>query len=390
MAQPVGIVIPLYKERPDTLEHCSLERCAKVLKHYPTVLLVPEHLDVSFYRGIFTDIDVLRLPDSCFKGLESYNRLLLSPGFYERFSGEYEKICIVQPDVFLCYDALEEFCRLPYDYFGAPLGLFRHDRYELYGGNGGITLRNVGACIRILQSREVAESDWKPLEEDEFFSYCGEAFPEKFRVAPLHIAIKFAFDRFPRLLLHLNGGKLPMAIHSWYTHDAYFCRKLLAAELPENLAFGQENADELALEEFHAFMQAYPSVVFYGAGDFGKSFLQYVQMAGFDIDRFLISDGQPREEASYRRKSIVYFSEWQGNKSEIGVVVVMSRLIREQIAERLRQEGFQNVFVISETLCNAVLEQLLTNRFHEAGRLEEIERGKRLSSRLKVLAKRPI
>ena len=86
----------------------------------------------------------------------------------------------------------------------------------------------------------------------------------------------------------------------------------------------------------------------------------------------------------------MYFSEWQGNKSEIGVVVVMSRLIREQIAERLRQEGFQNIFVISETLCNAVLEQLLTNRFHEAGRLEEIERGKRLSSRLKVLAKRPI
>lgn len=390
MIRPLGVVIPLYKAQPDALEVVSLRRCAKVLGRYSTVMLAPEGLDLALYEAIFPETAVWRFPPAHFVSLESYSRWLLSPAFYEKFLDIYEKICIVQPDVFLCYDALEEFCRLPYDYFGAPLGLFRHDRYELYGGNGGITLRNVAACIRILRSREVAERDWKPLEEDEFFSYCGEVFPEKFRVAPLHIAIKFAFDRFPRLLLALNRGKLPMAIHSWYTHDAYFCRKLLAAELPEGLAFGQENADELALKEFHAFMQAYPGIVFYGAGDFGKSFLQYVQMAGFDIDRFLISDGQPREEASYRGKSIVYFSEWQGNKSEIGVVVVMSRLIREQIAEQLRQEGFQNVFVISETLCNAVLEQLLTNRFHEAGRLEEIERGKRFSSRLKVLAKRPI
>ena len=60
------------------------------------------------------------------------------------------------------------------------------------------------------------------------------------------------------------------------------------------------------------------------------------------------------------------------NKAEVGIVVVMSRLLREQIAEDLRRDGFQHVFVISDALCNAVLEKLLEQRWHRDGRLEEV------------------
>ena len=372
MIRPLGVVIPLYKAQPDALEVVSLRRCAKVLGRYSTVMLAPEGLDLALYEAIFPETAVWRFPPAHFVSLESYSRWLLSPAFYEKFLDIYEKICIVQPDVFLCHDALEEFCRLPYDYFGAPLGLFRHDRYELYGGNGGISLRDVRACLRLLTSEETQNTHWKPLEEDEYFSYCGEAFPHLFRVAPLSVAMQFAFDRFPRLLMEVNRGRRPMAIHSWYTHDAYFCRHLLAVELPEELTFGTEDVGALALTAFHEFMRGHAPIIFYGAGDFGKSFLQYAQAVGLDIVQFVISDGQPRVEIEYREKAITYLSECRMNKAEVGIVVVMSRLLREQIAEDLRRDGFQHVFVISDALCNAVLEKLLEQRWHRDGRLEEV------------------
>ena len=183
--QRVGIVIPLYKAQPDALEEVSLRRCAEVLGRYSTVLLAPKGLALTAYEAIFPKAHIQRFSPAHFVSLESYSRWLLSPAFYENFADTYEKICIVQPDVFFCYDALEDFCRMPYDYFGAPLSLFRNDRYELYGGNGGISLRDVEACLRLLTSEEVKNTSWKPLEEDEYFSYCGEAFPHLFRVAAI-------------------------------------------------------------------------------------------------------------------------------------------------------------------------------------------------------------
>lgn len=372
MQQRVGVVIPLYKEQPDALEVVSLRRCAEVLGRYSTVLLAPEGLDLARYEMIFPEAAILCFSPAHFVSLESYSRLLLSPGFYETFADTYEKICIVQPDVFLCYDALEEFCDLPYDYFGAPLGIFRHDRYELYGGNGGISLRDVAACIRLLKSAEVAKSRWKPLEEDEYFSYCGEAFPALFRVAPLSVAARFAFDRFPRLLMEVNQGRLPMAIHGWWTYDAYFCRRILAEELPPGLDFGREDLCASALASFHAFLAAHPRVLLFGAGDFGRTFLQYIQAEGFDAEGFLLSDGQPRPDIAYHGKPLQHLSAWRGDKEQVGVVTTMGRLTREIIAHQLRQEGFVHVFLISEMLCNAVFEALLRKRFHESGSLAEM------------------
>ena len=373
MQQRVGVVIPLYKVQPNALEVVSLRRCAEVLGQYPTVLLAPEGLDLARYEEIFPKAVVWRFPTAYFASLESYSRWLLSPAFYENFLGIYEKICIVQPDVFLCYDALEDFCDLPHDYFGAPLGLFRHDRYELYGGNGGICLRDVAACTRLLKNEEVAKNPCKPLEEDEYFSYCGEAFPALFRVAPLSVAVRFAFDRFPRLLMEVNQGQLPMAIHGWWTYDAYFCRRILAGDLPTGLDFGRENLCLSALAAFRDFMAEHPRIFFYGAGDFGKTFFQYAQAEGFDVEGFLLSDGQPRTETSYHDKPIQYLSAWRGDKEQVGIVTTTGRLTRENIACRLRQEGFRHVFLISEALCNAIFEALLQKRFHDSGGLDEMK-----------------
>lgn len=378
--QRVGIVIPLYKAQPDALEEVSLRRCAEVLGRYSTVLLAPKGLALTAYEAIFPKAHIQRFSPAHFVSLESYSRWLLSPAFYENFADTYEKICIVQPDVFFCYDALEDFCRMPYDYFGAPLSLFRNDRYELYGGNGGISLRDVEACLRLLTSEEVKNTSWKPLEEDEYFSYCGEAFPHLFRVAPLSVAVRFAFDRFPRLLMEVNRGRRPMAIHGWWAYDPYFCRRILGDDLPADLAFGQEDVCTLALTEFRDFLEAHPRVLFYGAGDFGKTFLQYVQAEGFDAEGFLISDGQPRPEMSYHGKPIWYLSSWQGDKAQVGVVTTMGRLNRENIACRLRSEGFRHVFLISEVLCSAVFEARLRKRFYDCGALDELSEGLKGSS----------
>lgn len=171
-----------------------------------------------------------------------------------------------------------------------------------------------------------------------------------------------------------------MAIHGWWAYDPYFCRRILGDDLPADLAFGQEDVCTLALTEFRDFLEAHPRVLFYGAGDFGKTFLQYVQAEGFDAEGFLISDGQPRIERSYHGKPIWYLSSWQGDKAQVGVVTTMGRLNRENIARRLRSEGFRHVFLISEVLCSAVFEARLRKRFYDCGALDELAEGLKGSS----------
>ena len=358
--QRVGIVIPIYKKQPNASEMLSIRRCAAVLGMYPIVLVVPEHLDVSLYMTLFPKSETVRLAASWFTGLESYNRLLLTVGFYEKFLSRYEKILILQPDVFVCQDQLPYFLSLEYDFIGGPLGVFRHDRYELFGGNGGCSLRCVAACINILQ-READAASWK-LNEDEFFSYCGEKFPQQFRIAPLELSYQFAFDRFPRLLYQMNRQTLPFAIHGWYTHDFYFCRQILLRDsLVQDLPV-VSNENQLSLEALLGFIKQHKRVMFYGAGEWGKGILQYVQLQGTDIAGFIISDEQLNSEGAYRGKKICHFSECMQDMAGIGIVVTLSRLYRDKVKAMLQRQGIQDVFYISEALCNAVGEQLLRER----------------------------
>lgn len=145
----VAVVIPIYKESPAWNEEISLRQTMRVLGTHPIILVCPKGLDISEYSKMCAEIrgrETMLLcetfnPDF-FKGIKSYNRLLLSESFYARFT-DYEYILICQPDTYVFRDELVEWCNKGYDYIGAPLFGEKMDIKEGKVGNGGLSLRSV-------------------------------------------------------------------------------------------------------------------------------------------------------------------------------------------------------------------------------------------------------
>ena len=119
-----AVVIPIYKPRYadlDWYEKISLERCIKVLGHHPIIFIAPDDREFD-YLPTEIDYSIERFEQNYFSGRNGYNILMLNPNFYNRFR-DYEYILICQLDAFVFSDRLEEFCRLGYDYIGAPWAL---------------------------------------------------------------------------------------------------------------------------------------------------------------------------------------------------------------------------------------------------------------------------
>jgi len=226
-----AVVIPIYKEEIDEFEKISLTQCRKVLGHYPLVFVAPEGKKFSYLEP--GDMLVQFRPQY-FQSTQTYSQLLMSPFFYEPFL-VFDYMLIYQLDAFVFYDALEEFCRLGYDYIGAFLPyhawhIFR-DKKTPRVGNGGFSLRKVKACHRLL-SEAVHWSNIKNVREncpeDAFFAMCGVAEEINFNVAPVEVAKLFAMDYYPAHHVKKLGNELPFGCHDWTKHSADFYVELLA------------------------------------------------------------------------------------------------------------------------------------------------------------------
>lgn len=227
------IAIPVYRALVDPLEILSFLRLRQ-LTTQDVYLVAPEALNLDSYRQFWPDIRESRFEARHFRDIAAYNRLLLSTAFYGRFASEYDWLLIHQLDAFLFHGNLEGFCAMPYDYFGAPwvpaqlirpriahprlLQLFGH-RIEV--GNGGLSLRRLGATLRLLADRKRDAANWKN-NEDGFFSYWGRFSPD-YRSCPMETARRFAFESEPSRLLEMNGGALPFGCHAFAKHrpDVY-------------------------------------------------------------------------------------------------------------------------------------------------------------------------
>lgn len=348
----VGIVVPVYKEELNDYEKFSLMRLTEVLGNYPIIFVAPKSLRGTMYRKLIPQAKWQTFADTCFEGFSAYNKLLMSDEFYDAFS-EYEEILICQPDVLVLEDRLQEFLTLPYDYFGAPIAIFHDDLYQLYGGNGGFSLRSVKACREVLQFGKEELASWRN-NEDEFFSYIGIKYPDKFRVAPVDIAAKFAFDRYGNFLYKFNNDKLPFAIHAWYSHDLeplskYIEAKINVSDMPVPTIWGSNGLGELL-----NFIKSNQSIIFYGAGDWGKCLLQYCQYNDIAIDGFVVSDGQHLQMNMYRGLPIWHIGEIPDGVASYGVVLTVGRMLRNEIKINLRRHGVKKVSEISETVFDAI------------------------------------
>jgi hypothetical protein len=218
-------------------------------------------------------------PDRYFGSARAHGELLLSRGFYRRFL-DYDYILVCHLDALVLADRLLEWCAAGYDYIGAPWLISPDTPHitEQKVGNGGFSLRRVRSFLRVLDSRTYfVEPDqyWTryasrtpPLvralntprkllkrvrlfndvhwhvrwalrgdvHEDRFWSEYATHYDPSFRIAPVDVAMRFAFEAEPRACSTRIGGQLPFGAHRWTRFDRPFFEPYLLTSGPGSLA----------------------------------------------------------------------------------------------------------------------------------------------------------
>jgi hypothetical protein len=244
------VVIPVYAARLTSSERAAVAQCRRVLANHPICILAPQSLvweDIPELHGLLVE----RFADDYFTGVEGYNRLLLSTGFWDRFLS-YRYILIHQLDAWVFSDQLDHWTKRGYDYVGAPWigrkydasdervrrvlpfwsrGPFVKLRRRPAVGNGGFSLRNVRSCLAMLHLF-AGKARAFPLHEDIFFCVTVPAYNPLFRIPGARTAARFAFELEPRLCYEMTGHTLPFGCHAWEKYDPEFWRPFIEASLP--------------------------------------------------------------------------------------------------------------------------------------------------------------
>jgi len=241
----VKILIPLYKEIPNSHEIVSLNRCFEILSRHDISFFTFCELDLTFYKR-FNFASIHFFDKTYFQSINGYNVLLLSKSFYEQFLN-YEYILIYQLDSYVFYDALEYWCQKKYDYIGSPwmhdysnLGLkdyafciftflkriMREFAIPLNAnnkvGNGGFSLRKTSKFHYVLENidKKILRNYLKynidiRYNEDVFWSLEIERFKQLKLVKPtFDEALMFSIDGNPNKILPYLPA-MPFGCHGW-------------------------------------------------------------------------------------------------------------------------------------------------------------------------------
>jgi hypothetical protein len=163
----VAVVLVVYQKDLCPYEEISLRQCLKVFNNRTVYIVKPASLDLSSFNFIDHKIEFKSFPDHFFRNTGTYSRMLLSAPFYKEFSS-HKYILICQTDAFVFNDDLDKWCNTGYDYMGAPwFEGFTHKEGEgkfVGVGNGGFSLRNIAAHLKVLHSFSYITSfrdNWK-------------------------------------------------------------------------------------------------------------------------------------------------------------------------------------------------------------------------------------
>ncbi len=255
------VLIPVYKINPDENEKISFIQCLKVLHRHPIALIAPEGFNSNYYEltsGKFgVTLKIENFDPHYFNGVNQYNQLLLSEGFYTRFK-EYDYMLIYQLDAYVFSDEFGNWCKLGYDYIGAPIfgdGFSDSMTKNVRIGNGGFSLRKIERFItalsykcNLLSAKEIIIrfavfrkpwtripllllmmlgyrnkisyfiKNWK-YNEDDFWSGFLKGTDLEMRVPSFEIALQFSFECFPSKLFNINRKKLPFGCHAWERYE---------------------------------------------------------------------------------------------------------------------------------------------------------------------------
>lgn len=236
------------------------------------MLVTYPDLDVSVYRNVFEEAGIsMRMEPfekKFFERVETYNQLMLSRDFYQRFSTS-EYILVYQLDGYVFSDQLADWCQKGYDFIGAPLFRF-HGSHEAGNrlwkvGNGGVSLRKTATFLSLFDQtmpRGVYPFFVKNIRRKGFFSmtmttvamgikllfrshtvdyflnhYCDSRINEDMfwcdalshtrlalTVPSLREAARFCFEKSPAYLYSLTGQTLPFCCHAFerYDYDSFW------------------------------------------------------------------------------------------------------------------------------------------------------------------------
>lgn len=261
----VAIVVPLSNRKELTPEEkISLKHLIHYLGKYDKYVIIPKSLEVD-YPGF----GIKRFGGKYFGSLEAHKKLLLSPSFYKAFK-EYKFIFTYHLDALVFSDQLQYWCKMDYDYIGAPfLKSISSPEQGFSGvGNSGFCLRKTGAFFRIIGSPKyklsyltaecwrkylkinpLHEKIWKfpkkhlqrskiygaakhnassfARNDDRFLFNNAKRYYPEYNVAPIETALRFAFECSPRYCFKENNHTLPFGCHAWYKYDKDFWESYL-------------------------------------------------------------------------------------------------------------------------------------------------------------------
>ncbi len=262
-ANSVCVIVPVYRNHMPELEEVSFKRLLEVFHSRQIILISPPTVE-AYAKELalpHDNVSVEILPQSDFGSAVRYTRLLMSPGFYNRFA-RYDYLLMCQLDVYVFKDDLDYWMGRGEDYFGAPVFEgYTKPTFELKkrGSNGGVSLRKTQSCLRALSeinfrySKLVSlwrlEREWswklfrlirdglvfnynfgrlKPvINEDMFWSAIVPQQFDWFSACEPEVAMYFAYDTNPKFLFEKCGSIYPMAIHAWWTYDRDFVESMI-------------------------------------------------------------------------------------------------------------------------------------------------------------------
>jgi hypothetical protein len=241
-------------------EEISFRHLRRYLGHYDIYALIPDNHPAA-YPGFHEK----RFPPQFFGSAQAHGKLLLSKRFYQSFL-DYEFILIYHLDALVFGDELMEWCERGYDYIGAPW-LLSPDTPHITAqkvGNGGFSLRRVRSFLRVLESKAYfvdPDEYWRrycersgPLaravnwprkyvkrlgwfndvgwhvkwavhgdvHEDRFWAEYATHYDPTFNIAPVDVAMRFAFEAEPRKCFERIGYRMPFGAHRWQKFDRAF------------------------------------------------------------------------------------------------------------------------------------------------------------------------
>jgi hypothetical protein len=241
----VAVIVPIYKETINETELVSLKQCLKILNNYPIIFIGPSSLNTQAYEDLCSDkvdFNITRFEDNYFNSIAGYNKLMLSPKFYNSFA-KYKFILIYQLDAYVFKDELVYWCEQGYAYIGAPHIPHENNPGELqflkgYSkfiklfntifkthhkisnvGNGGFSLRKTKACYLLLSILKTKTKSWGANNEDGFFKYWGNILYPAFRLPSDENALHFSIEESPKESLEQLGNKLPFGCHAFEKYD---------------------------------------------------------------------------------------------------------------------------------------------------------------------------